>query len=287
MDIPGFFGALGFSENAPTARADASATFGAAFNPKFAGGALTGYAGHLSLEGMARADPPAPASAKSKAMTSINFEGKTIGANGAAKWIPQGAVLIAGDCDLARPKCGKASIVAGNPNLKVKDPILFEATSLVDGSHVSETLFSFDAEITDGLGFLTFAEDGFTFYSEPGDGLTGHLIMDASSSILENPGRFELAFADGIVTTALFTGAFSADGLPHIGSALSGTYGLAMPEFHWDAGLNGETMFKLSVPLSGEAEVAVVPEPAAWVLMIAGFGFTGAVLRRRREFAKA
>ena len=33
---------------------------------------------------------------------------------------------------------------------------------------------------------------------------------------------------------------------------------------------------------SGESSITVVPEPAGWALMIAGFGGAGAMLRRRR-----
>ncbi|THD64539.1 MAG: PEP-CTERM sorting domain-containing protein [Phenylobacterium sp.] len=33
---------------------------------------------------------------------------------------------------------------------------------------------------------------------------------------------------------------------------------------------------------SSDAQAGGVPEPSAWALMIAGFGLTGAALRRRR-----
>lgn len=35
-------------------------------------------------------------------------------------------------------------------------------------------------------------------------------------------------------------------------------------------------------PVEGGRQVAVVPEPGAWALMITGFGFAGAMMRRRR-----
>lgn len=39
--------------------------------------------------------------------------------------------------------------------------------------------------------------------------------------------------------------------------------------------------------LAGTIAAANVPEPASWALLIAGFGLTGAVLRRRRETVAA
>jgi len=47
---------------------------------------------------------------------------------------------------------------------------------------------------------------------------------------------------------------------------------------------NGGGPTALRVEMSGNADLAGgVPEPAAWSLMIAGFGMAGAVLRRRRS----
>ncbi|MBI1199082.1 MAG: PEP-CTERM sorting domain-containing protein [Phenylobacterium sp.] len=40
--------------------------------------------------------------------------------------------------------------------------------------------------------------------------------------------------------------------------------------------------FAVSITSARITEVGAVPEPAAWSLMIAGFGAAGAVLRRRR-----
>ena len=37
-----------------------------------------------------------------------------------------------------------------------------------------------------------------------------------------------------------------------------------------------------SITFSGVLDLPAVPEPATWISMIAGFGFAGAALRRRR-----
>ena len=49
--------------------------------------------------------------------------------------------------------------------------------------------------------------------------------------------------------------------------------------FYWDSNNGDNTQFITA------AVSAAVPEPAAWTLMIAGFGMTGAMLRRRRASA--
>jgi len=46
--------------------------------------------------------------------------------------------------------------------------------------------------------------------------------------------------------------------------------------YNWDQGL-----------VTGFNDVAAVPEPASWAMMIAGFGLTGAAMRRRRTAATA
>ena len=44
----------------------------------------------------------------------------------------------------------------------------------------------------------------------------------------------------------------------------------------------GDNGGAFTVTAAGSAPVGGVPEPAAWALMLAGFGLTGVVARRRR-----
>lgn len=66
----------------------------------------------------------------------------------------------------------------------------------------------------------------------------------------------------------------------HDGFTFVGTGQLATIELKATTGGNGGVFFD-------SISVTAVPEPAAWALMIAGFGFTGAALRRRRTVALA
>lgn len=49
----------------------------------------------------------------------------------------------------------------------------------------------------------------------------------------------------------------------------------------------GDNSGNFTVTATGSAPVGGVPEPAAWALMLAGFGLTGVVARRRRELVVA
>lgn len=52
-------------------------------------------------------------------------------------------------------------------------------------------------------------------------------------------------------------------------------------------GLNANTQIADFAPDASDLHAAYVPEPAAWALMIGGFGGVGSVLRRRRRLALA
>lgn len=68
------------------------------------------------------------------------------------------------------------------------------------------------------------------------------------------------------------SGAVPSTGIAYTASALGDAYGSVLS-------VNGD----LGNPGAYPFDVAAVPEPATWALMIAGFGLTGASLRRRRR----
>jgi hypothetical protein len=47
------------------------------------------------------------------------------------------------------------------------------------------------------------------------------------------------------------------------------------------------TAFIPGIPGNGTLTIAAVPEPASWAMLIAGFGLTGAVMRRRKAALSA
>ncbi len=48
------------------------------------------------------------------------------------------------------------------------------------------------------------------------------------------------------------------------------------------AGSGNANFGSYTLTISGPGDINVVPEPASWAMLIAGFGLTGAVMRRRR-----
>lgn len=85
---------------------------------------------------------------------------------------------------------------------------------------------------------------------------------------------------------ANFGAAGSTTGLDYGGSAI--TFGFAMRA----SGAVDSNGAPVSIPTSGvlradnfRIDVAAVPEPASWALMLSGFGLLGAALRRRRGVA--
>jgi hypothetical protein len=65
-------------------------------------------------------------------------------------------------------------------------------------------------------------------------------------------------------------------GLNEVGSSLT-------LQFFQDTAAGNAWVFVSEVSFDGSPAVAVVPEPASWAMLIAGFGLVGAVARRRRE----
>ena len=78
----------------------------------------------------------------------------------------------------------------------------------------------------------------------------------------------------------LFDGTFES-----LGTGTSG-HRLFSPEIHWgNTWLLGSSFVNKDGKIDGFklSNLAVVPEPATWAMMIAGFGLLGAALRRQRR----
>ena len=103
--------------------------------------------------------------------------------------------------------------------------------------------------------------------------LNGDPVADPIRSVLfydvADGGGFDLDFAYGPDAQPPVVSLYLAD----VGSTLSivpGTYGFTLDGLDGSAG-------------SGTVTITAVPEPAAWAVMLVGFGAVGALLRRRRD----
>jgi uncharacterized repeat protein (TIGR03803 family) len=119
--------------------------------------------------------------------------------------------------------------------------------------------------------------------------IRGGLIMDASgtlfgttSSSLSGPGVgtvFSLTKTGTLTTLASFDG---SNGSGPVGSLIADALGTLYGVTQFGGGPdNAGTVF--SITGSGFDVGGAVPEPASWAMLIAGFGLTGAAMRRRRR----
>jgi hypothetical protein len=149
-------------------------------------------------------------------------------------------------------------------------------------------------------------------YTVPSD--ARFIAQEAGGQYTTNPNTYSLTFdLTGLnATTAQLSGMFEADNFAtvflnghQLAQDVQGTdtsnfttpTAFSASSSDFVAGANvlsvvltdtGQPSAVLISGLSGTADLAgVVPEPAAWTLMIVGFGAAGAMLRRRRQAALA
>ena len=67
----------------------------------------------------------------------------------------------------------------------------------------------------------------------------------------------------------------------NLGYYIGTAHAFVHPVLTFANGIN-QSQFSLSVGSAPSPVAAAVPEPASWAMLIAGFGLTGAVARRRR-----
>lgn len=106
----------------------------------------------------------------------------------------------------------------------------------------------------------------------PSSGIFSYGLADLTS--------FSASFANGVLTAL----SFDTNALAPVSSTGDGDFGLQSFRV---AGLGPDGASTLNGDLqlltSGQLEIAAVPEPATWALMIIGFGMIGGALRTRRR----
>ncbi len=117
------------------------------------------------------------------------------------------------------------------------------------GGYTGQVLFNNATSLT---GTFTSPVDAFGFFSEPDPFDTHH---------------FTLTLSDGSSVSGDFTGNAGAGFLGWTGAGITGFT------------LTSDTDFALGDFFVG---TSAVPEPAAWLTLIAGFGLVGCAMRRRR-----
>jgi hypothetical protein len=121
--------------------------------------------------------------------------------------------------------------------------------------------------------------DFVTFNSVPGPSLTFVNSFSGFMSMIVEPGYVSL---DGTAMDLLTcTSAICNDGFLFIVNPVDPTQGTYSAGESFGADGEQFDAANWSIGLAG------VPEPASWALMVAGFGLSGAALRRRRVIATA
>ena len=153
----------------------------------------------------------------------------------------------------------------------------------------------------DGVGFTLVGATDFTRYNE-GSGWAGE--FNAGTPLLYVGTGQMVFFFDhsidgltGLSAQANLTGDYTATavgsllGVPVVFSTYDSTNNLgpegSIPHFTLGGPLDGLTVTTTNQGAGFAVGTAAVPEPAAWALMIAGFGLVGTALRRRQDVAVA
>jgi PEP-CTERM motif len=164
--------------------------------------------------------------------------------------------IVPGQGQLIRVTDGVGSFSFEPPSLMGQSRT-FGLSDLVDFTLDTSTLFTFSQVNPSG-----FPSSGFFSYG----------LADLTS--------FSATFANGVLTALSFEtnplSTISSDGGANFGLQSFRVTGL---------GSDGASTFNGDFQLltSGQLEIAAVPEPAAWALMIIGFGMVGGSLRTRRR----
>jgi len=167
-----------------------------------------------------------------------------------------------------------------SPCVAGKDPISFSLVDPVTGDSVEGTLLSIDLSIEGGDGQLEWRNGTLSVSTD--HLLSGSFSIDQSSRFVTNPGTLEVTFEKNIVTRSVATGIYA--GLaPAVGQSALGAFNIGEPGVGYDFGY-GDVPVAVDFGFgnAGTASVAVVPEPSAWLMALAGLGVTAGATRRRK-----
>jgi hypothetical protein len=150
---------------------------------------------------------------------------------------------------------------------------------------------------TDGkISFSTFSQTGdFTIQTNTGTGNSpnGIAVQAANGSFYGGPNTTQTINANAVGGVSgggdwpwrMFVTSNSYQWIFDL-TALKALYGSSRPGFAGIGDVTGDSV--IAVNAVGDNQVALdgpVPEPATWAMLIAGFGLTGATMRRRRAIA--
>lgn len=162
-----------------------------------------------------------------------------------------------------------------------KDPISFTLVDPVTGDDVTGTLLAIDLSILSGDGQLDWRGGSLSVSTDRL--LSGSFSIDQSSPYVTNPGTVELTFENNIITHSVATGIYA--GLaPAVGQSALGSFNFGEQDVGYDFGY-GKVPIAVDFGFGnyGDATVADVPEPSAWLMLIVGLGVTGNVVRRQKR----
>ena len=144
-------------------------------------------------------------------------------------------------------------------------------------------------EVTSVEGFISGLDSvgTITIYSDAAVPAASNILFSADFAILSSGGAWQGVFGQNWVLDAgSYWVGFSNSGN---GNWMKGFAPTPLPQYAFSTGnswtLNNPSSAAsaIGVRIDGNRFVAVVPEPASWTLMIAGFGAIGGMLRTRRR----
>jgi len=185
---------------------------------------------------------------------------------------------------------GRRSDVGGAVGANLGAGRLREGDNLYDYAWGNNEFGGFFTDIIDGENFFGTAEIELSFVSDFDNGLDANDTACLIAGALGASAGFGCGTGVGAREVGIAGGDSGGPGFVNGKLASVNSYGLSFgPNFgDFGGGLNsgwGEFSGYVPIYIHEKFINSVVPEPATWAMMIAGFGLVGGALRRRRETA--